>query len=326
MGKRAQKWRKLLLLLICIGSAAMYGCHSIQTRRSREAYEKAAELAAQEKAVQEKAAQEKAVQEKAAQEKAAQEKAAQEKAAQERAAREAMQEEITEAPQEGREELVEVRYWKEIVIEDDPYMETLEEINLEALREVNEDVLGWIVIPGTQLEYPLMRGDDNEYYLERSWEGKPNVAGSIFMEQVNDRDFKHFNTVLYGHRMKDGSMFGSLKHYASESYWEKHPYVYIVDDGGIHRYEIFAAYEATLEGSTYQVGFSDDESKQQFLENCVGYSDIDTGVVPGIEDRIITLSTCTGKGYDSRWVVQARRKGELVAKLEPKENGRQPEQ
>lgn len=289
MNKRGQKWLKLLLLLGFIGCAGMYGHHTVQTRRSQEEYEKAAAMAEQEQETTEAVAAE-------------------------------TESEVETGTEEAvKEEFTEVRYWAELLVEDDPYMETLQGTNLKALREVNEDVIGWIVIPETQLDYPLMQGEDNEYYLERNWKGEKNVAGSIFMEQFNDKDFKNFNTVIYGHRMKNGSMFGSLKHYASKSYWEQHPYVYIYDDAGAHRYEIFAAYEATLEGSTYQVGFADDESKQLFLDHCVGYSDIDTGVVPTIEDRIITLSTCTGRGHESRWVVQARRKGEIVVKMGPKQ-------
>ena len=308
MKMNIRTWFKIVLMIIWIGSAGMFIAYLIQTKENRDANALAQQLAMekQEQLLQEK------LQEQLEQQDALRE--SEEQASREQTAREAAERAAAEAVKEG---LVEVRYWRELPVEDDSYMETLEK-NLESLREINEDVLGWIVIPDTQLDYPLMRGEDNDYYLERSWEGEPNVAGSIFMEQVNDREFKHFNTVIYGHRMKDGSMFGSLKHYSGKSYWEKHPYIYICDDGGVHRYEIFAAYEATLEGSTYQVGFADDESKQIFLDNCVGYSDIDTGVIPTIEDRIITLSTCTGRGYDSRWVVQARRRGEILVELEPK--------
>lgn len=290
MNSKGQKWLKLLLFFIFIGCAGMYGYRIIQTNQSQKVYETAVQIAEQER---------------------------------EMTMDESLEAEAQSKPEENteaaKEEFVAVSYWKEVPVEDDPYMETLKETNLEALREVNEDVLGWIMIPDTPLDYPLVQGEDNEYYLERDWKGEKNVAGSIFLEQINDKDFKHFNTVIYGHRMKNGSMFGSLRHYSQKSYWEQHPYIYIYDDAGAHRYEIFAAYEATLEGCTYQVELADDESKQLFLNNCVGYSDIDTGVVPAIEDRIITLSTCTGKGYESRWVVQARRKGERVIKMEPKQ-------
>lgn len=209
-----------------------------------------------------------------------------------------------EAPAEKPEELSYV--WREAPVVDDPYMDVLRETDLAALREVNEDVIGWIVIPDTKLEYPLMYSGDNAFYLNHTWKKEASSAGSIFLEQYNSPELSDFNTILYGHRMINGSMFASLKYYNSQEHWEKHPYVYLLDGAGAHRYEIFSAYEASVVGRTYQLGFADDVEKQTFLDSCVGWSVIDTGVVPTINDRILTLSTCTGKGYDTRWVVQAR--------------------
>lgn len=199
---------------------------------------------------------------------------------------------------------------EEGIFADDPYMPSLKETDLAALREVNPDVLGWIVIPDTQLEYPLMDGEDNQYYLEHTWDRKYNSAGSIFLEKTSSSDLSDYHTVIYGHRMNNGSMFGSLGKYTTLEHWEDHPYVYIVDDNGVHRYEIFAAYEANIGSRTYQVGFSGEESKEAFLEHCLTSSVIDTGVVPTTEEKILTLSTCTSVGHNNlRWVVQARFEG-----------------
>lgn len=217
-------------------------------------------------------------------------------------------EELAKAEQDVKEESL--QGWRELPIEDDPYMDSLQETDLEALRAVNPDVLGWIVIPGTQLEYPLMKGLDNQYYLEHSWDKQPNAAGSIFLEQTSSEDLSDFHTVIYGHRMRNGSMFGSLGDYTTLEHWENHPYVYIVDDNGVHRYEIFASYEANIGSRTYQVGFSGEESIQKFMEHCLNSSVIDTGIVPTSEDKILTLSTCTSVGHENlRWVVQARLQG-----------------
>ena len=213
-------------------------------------------------------------------------------------------------PQETEEVIYKI--WRETEITDDPYLEELKNINLEALRETNPDVSGWIAIPDTKLAYPLMIGTENDYYLDHTWEKVSSIAGSVFIEKLSSNDLTDFNTVIYAHRMKDDSMFGSLKYYKDPEYWKAHPYVYIYNDSGAHRYEIFASYEATLQGSTYQIGFANDEYKQIFLENCKGYSVIDTEVAPEIDDRIITLSTCTGRGYSSRWVVQARLDGKYM--------------
>jgi len=195
--------------------------------------------------------------------------------------------------------------WQDAPVEDDPYMELLSEIDLAALREENEDVLGWICIPDTPVNYPLMDGDDNSFYLSHAWDKTPSWYGSVFLEQNCSSDLTDFNTILYGHNMGDENIFGSLKHYAKANYWQEHPYVYIVDDHGVHRYEIFAAHEASLRSLTYVLGF-DNELRQQFIDAAIERSDIDTGIVPEITNRILTLSTCTGYTKNTRWVVQAR--------------------
>lgn len=187
----------------------------------------------------------------------------------------------------------------------DHYADELASMDFAALREVNDEVLGWILIPWTRVSYPLMQAEDNEYYLNHTWRNTRSSVGSIFMECRNESDLSDDNTIIYGHRMNNGSMFASLKNYKKQSYWQEHPKVYIMDDNGMHTYEIFSAYEAGVEQDTYRLLFADDAEKQAFLDFCVGQSVVETGVVPAVEDRILTLSTCTGRGYDTRWVVQA---------------------
>ena len=178
-----------------------------------------------------------------------------------------------------------------------------------ALREVNRDVQGWIMIPGTVISSPLLQGEDNQYYLKHTWKKWTSAVGAIFLEWQNSPDLSDFNTIIYGHRMNNGSMFASLKNYKKQSYWAAHPCVYITDDNGSHKYEIFAAYEVSTTGTTYQLGFSDDASKQAFIDYCLEQSVIDTGITPTVYDRVLTLSTCTGNGHATRWVVQAVLKG-----------------
>ena len=273
---------KLGFLILMVGSFWMYLSHTGQAIKSQEAYEEARELAQNE--IKEPMISESMVSEAAKEE-------------------ETDTEEVTE--EELGKNTDPVYGWQEIPVVDDPHMERLSAISLETLREKNPDVVGWIEIPDTKLSYPLMAGTEDNYYLDHTWEKTSSVAGSVFVEFLCSDELEGFNTVIYGHRMKNDTMFGSLKYYKDSTYWEKHPYVYVCNDTGVHRYEIFAAYEATLQGSTYQIGFADDASKQDFLDNCAEYSDLKTDVTPTIHDRVLTLSTCTGRGYESRWVVQA---------------------
>ena len=186
----------------------------------------------------------------------------------------------------------------------DPSAEALEKMDFTALREVNEDVLGWIVIPDTNLSYPLLQGTDNEYYLSHTWQKSRNAVGSIFVDHRNSSDLSDFHTIVYGHRMKDGSMFGQLHKYKNAAYWGEHPKIYLADDNGSHAYEVFSVYEAdSLD--TYQIEFADDGEKEEFLQYVTSRTWVNTGVIPEGGERILTLSTCTGNGHDTRWVVHA---------------------
>ena len=198
--------------------------------------------------------------------------------------------------------------WVPEEVADDPEMEDLRDINLAALREVNPDVVGWIRVPGTAIDYPLMQGEDNDFYLNHTWEGESNSVGSLFLEYQCSGDLTDFHSIIYGHNMGDGSMFGRLKRYAKQDYWEKYPYVYLVTDGGVYRYEIFSAYKADVEGDAYAVRVRTEERKEAVIALALESSVIETGITPAVTDRILTRSTCSGETYANRWVVQARLK------------------
>ena len=202
-------------------------------------------------------------------------------------------------------EMVEV--WVPVPVEDDPVVETLKETDLDALRQVNEDVIGWIMIPDTVIQYPLLQGEDNHYYLDYTWDKQQNRVGSIFMESTNSPDLSDFHTIIYGHNLREKTMFSPIRNYKKQTYWEEHPFVYVVTDAGVYRYDIYSSYEAGVTSDTYRLGFKE-QGKQVFIDMGLEQSVIDTGVVPETTDRILTLSTCTGNGHATRWVVHARLK------------------
>ena len=187
-------------------------------------------------------------------------------------------------------------------------MEQMEQIDLEELRKVNPEVIGWIRIPDTEIDYPVMQGTDNEFYLNHTWDGTENSVGSIFMEHTNYSGLTDYNTLIYGHNMQNGSMFAALRRYYEQEFYEAHPYVYVRNDQGVFRYEIFSAYPAAVDSSVYRVNFGSLSDREAFLAEALDNSSILTGVEPGVRDRILTLSTCTSSGYSKRWVVQARLK------------------
>ena len=110
---------------------------------------------------------------------------------------------------------------------DEPEKETGKEIDFEGLRKINEDLVAWIQIPGIGVDYPVVQGEDNEYYLYHTFQKENNKAGSIFLDYRNHDDFTDRRVILYGHNMKDGSMFSNLKQYQEVSMWDD---IYALED------------------------------------------------------------------------------------------------
>jgi len=189
-------------------------------------------------------------------------------------------------------------------------IDNLKNLDLAALQKVNKDVMGWIIIPGAGISYPLLDGDDNSYYLNRTWDKQWNTMGSIFLEQECSNKLSEFNTIIYGHNMRNTTMFSNLKKYVKKSYWKDAPYVYIATEKGVYRYDIFAAYEVEVDGHTFWIDIKEESHKQMFIDRSVEMSEIDTDIVPTTSDKILTLSTCTGNGHEKRMVVQAVYAGE----------------
>ena len=270
MKKRTRRILSGILLLIAIFAAVRFTQSVLESRRSQEDYQMALEIAGGHAETEE------TVPETTAQ-------------------TEPVQEEIPEtepAPPET-----------EPPMPDDPVIEELMAMDLEALREVNEDVIGWIQIPDTAVTYPLLQWTDNDFYLHHTWQQHKNGAGSIFMDYQSAPDFSDFNTIIYGHNMRNGTMFSSLRSYAVPGYWEKHPYFYIRSDAGVARYDIFAIQSVSTDSIIYGLGIDTTQRKQQFLRFAADYSLVDTGLMPTTDDSIVTLSTCTGNGHAHRWVV-----------------------
>ena len=186
---------------------------------------------------------------------------------------------------------------------EDPVILELLKIDLDALREENEDVIGWIYIPDTKVNYPLLQWTDNKFYLEHTWKQSNNASGAIFMEYQNKPDFSEFNTIIYGHNMRNGDMFGTLHYYRRPNYWESHPHIYIAMDQGILQFDVFAAQSASIKSIIYGLGIETEQRKEEFIRFAQDYSFFESNVIPTTEDHILTLSTCTGAGHANRWVV-----------------------
>lgn len=191
-----------------------------------------------------------------------------------------------------------------------PFYEIIDAFN--ALREVtgNHDIMGYITIPGTSVNYIIVQGTDNRFYLNHDIFGNRNAAGSIFLDYLNSPHFTDPNTIVYGHNMRNGSKFHDLRHYVSggqpQAFFEQHPQIIIITQYYALVYEIFSTFTTNINFFYHQVVFGHGEF-QDLLNELNRRRVYDTGVVATVEDNILLLSTCINTlGRDMRIVVAGR--------------------
>lgn len=180
------------------------------------------------------------------------------------------------------------------------------QVDFDALREVNPDVIGWLYSEDTVINYPVVQGDDNEYYLHHLINGEYNGSGTIFVDVNNSPDLTDDNTIIYGHHMKNGSMFKSIVGYRKQEYYDAHPVMYFLTPERDYRIELFAGYTTPADSDTYTFVFANKESFMSYISECISQSDFSSNTEVTENDRIITLSTCTYEYSDARYVVQGR--------------------
>ena len=179
-------------------------------------------------------------------------------------------------------------------------------VDLEGLKEVNPDINGWIRIPDTPVDYPLLVPDNNSYYLKHTYNHAYSDFGSIFVD--SGCTFADRNTVIYGHNTKNDSMFGSLKKYKEKAYYDRHPYVYILNGDEEKKYEIIAALTVEVTDPVYTFNTENDNTQKAWLSDLITRSELQTGKKYDFtgEEKTITLSTCTSRTKTERFVVIAQ--------------------
>ena len=183
------------------------------------------------------------------------------------------------------------------------------EVDFDKLKSVNEDVVGWIYVDALpDISYPIVKGKDNQTYLHQTYEKNYNFAGTIFVDYENSGDFSDCNTLVYGHNMKNGSMFGHLKKFREDDkLYKQDKYFWILTPERNYRYVIISAYTTGVNSDTYTLFKGPGEEFEKYLETIKGYSEIQTDDTDlTIKDKIVTLSTCTGN-ESTRFVVQGKR-------------------
>ncbi|MBO4862216.1 MAG: class B sortase [Firmicutes bacterium] len=180
------------------------------------------------------------------------------------------------------------------------------EIDFEALKAISGNAVAWLYNPGTVINYPVAKTKDNSYYLNHLIDGTYNSNGCFFVDYRNSDGFADANTIIYGHRMKNGMMLSSIANYNKQSYYDEHPVMYLMTPDGTYELHIFSAYVTQSTSAAYKRTFDSDAKFKDWLNNAVRSSYVKTDVQVGPEDHVVTLSTCVKSEDTRRFIVVAK--------------------
>ena len=177
------------------------------------------------------------------------------------------------------------------------------QVDFDALRAINPDIVAWIICEGTDINYPIVQGSDNDYYLKHLFDGKVNGAGCLFVDSNNSPGFIDNNTVIYGHNMKSKTMFSALLEYKTQAFYDEHPQMLLLTPDGNYTIELFAGYETNAEDDSWKLFFSSSSELEAWTIKTKDRSTFISEFEISTSDRFVTLSTCTNEFDDNRYVV-----------------------
>lgn len=175
-------------------------------------------------------------------------------------------------------------------------------IDFDTLLSENADVVGWIYCPDTPINYPVVQAEDNSKYLRRDLNGNYLVSGTVFVDYRNGPIVEDANYILYGHNMKDGSMFSSLAKYKQQSYYDEHPVLYFLTPTSDYKIELYAGLVVKRDAVVYSPN-PDETAFAEFLESAKANSTFQSDLTIGANDTLITLSTCSYEYDNARFIL-----------------------
>lgn len=187
-----------------------------------------------------------------------------------------------------------------------PSEESTIQAHMAPLLERNEETIGWITIPNTPINYPLVQHEDNQYYLEYNSDNEPSAYGSIYVDYRNNKQLIDKNTLIYGHNMNNGTMFHELIKYKEQDFFKQHPYIYMSNLYETFTYEVFAVYVVDADVETVEVEYESDEAFMNYIQDCQARSIWPRSIELESTDQIITLVTCSYETDNARTLVQAK--------------------
>lgn len=178
----------------------------------------------------------------------------------------------------------------------------------EQLLNQNPDFNGWIQVPDTRIDYPVVKSSDNEFYLNHNFEKEQSKHGAIFMDYRNQGYGLDRHTIVYGHYMKDGSMFKDLEKYSEQQFYENNPIIYThTNNGKKIKWKVFSTYVTDTNFYYIETDFASDDVFKDFIDNITDKSLIASELDVTTDNQILTLSTCSYEFDDARFVVHATR-------------------
>ena len=176
------------------------------------------------------------------------------------------------------------------------------QVDFEALREINPDIVGWLFIENTIINYPVVQGKDNDYYLNHLFDGKYNKSGCIFLDANCASDFSDQHSIIYGHNMRDGAMFAELLEYANQDYYDAHPRALLVTPDDRFEIKLFSGYVTGLTKRSLLRDFSE-EDVTDWTAELAEKSLFAPVEVPTNQERVITFFTCSYEYREARFIL-----------------------
>jgi sortase B len=183
-----------------------------------------------------------------------------------------------------------------------PDLSAWPQVDFDQLSQINPDIVGWIYIEGTNINYPVVQGSNNDYYLRHLFDGTYNGAGCIFLDAGCASDFSDKHSIIYGHHMKDGSMFYDLMGYKDQAFYDEHAVALFMTPTAYYKIQFFSGYVAHTSEDAWNLHFDDDDFKA-WLNELQSKSCFEADYAPSGDDRIVTLSTCTYEFASARFVL-----------------------
>ena len=177
-------------------------------------------------------------------------------------------------------------------------------VDFTSLKAINEDVVGWIRLDGTIINYPVVQGYDNDYYLNHLYNRNVNWMGSVFFDYRNNNEFKDRNTAIYAHHTNNGSMFYTLESYKSQQFYDEHPsFTFFHVNGKRYEFQAFCGLVLNADEPFMQLQFEDDEEFMNYINEFAPHSTFSSNVTMTKDDHMVTLVTCTDDFTNARYAL-----------------------